>query len=184
MIASSRIPLLAVLAVCALLAKLAPEPVPQLDSSLMLVNGVRLGMTQEEVASLRGLPPAQRLVDHDTMDWSYPDLTVALKSDSRGHRRVVFAHGNQLTAGSARLPKIGDSEQKVRRELSSLGPPKVLDIDHHCGEWFPAFEDGALDYPGGLSVWFSNGRVCRFSIAQDGQTRGFEPCQAQTKECH
>lgn len=171
---TSRFSLLVILAMCALVSRFTTHPGLPIDSNRLLVGGVRIGMTGEEVIHVHGHPHKQSHSESGTVDWSYGDLTVALKTDAGGEQRVVFAGASQLDTGSVSL-ELGSSESQTRRALASLGAPKLLDLDHHCGEWFPSLEDGSLHYPGGLEVWFSRGRVWRFSLAQDGAGRFLWP---------
>jgi hypothetical protein len=170
-LSASRFSLLVALAVRALLAKVAFYPLTPVDSCFLTINGVRLGMTGDEVIGARGLPIDQHPGEDGATDWVYGDLTVRLKSGSGDHLRVVYAGGTRLDAGTESLLAVGVSEAEVRRVLAGLGSPEVLDQDHHCGEWFPSLEEGAIGFPGGVDVWFSNGRVWRFSLAEDSSRR-------------
>lgn len=135
-------------------------------------------MSKDQIARLWGSPRGIRSAG--TIDWVYPHRTVAFKPDSRGVMRVVYVNGTSLEAGPTKVLHTGVLASQARALLAGYGSPRIYDDDHHCGEFFPTFEEGSLEYPHGLGVWVSLGRVWRFHLAEEGSNRWISSLEASS----
>ncbi len=158
--------LLGVIATCAVTARLVrheetPSSVP-LDPASISVDGIRLGMTEQEVEAIKGPPTERKIFDDGAICLTHNSYDmVMLSKDNDGNFAVVQADGSVVGIGSRSILRPGESDSAAQETLKTLGQP-LYQKQKGCGffpspfrlltlGFFDKFE-GRVSYPNGLTI--------------------------------
>jgi hypothetical protein len=166
------LPALVVLAVAAVFWPRTPSTTAvQIQPTKLAIQGVSLGMSDEELLRKLGPPMEKMQIDTYETCWYYANDTVAIMSHLPSQPvRVIGVIGNRLSVSSQPLFQEGDREALVRQSLLSFRPPARSEmtnlydgpIDHFVSK--ARGLTGSLDYDEGVSVLFHEGQVQRIQL--------------------
>lgn len=172
--------LLTVVAVTAVVPGLRNEAAssgPKLAPAVVSIDGIRLGMTVDEVESIKGAPTNREFGRDGETYIAFPDTLYSVRfvKNDDGDLAVDWVTGSVVGVGSRPILRPGEGDSVVLETLGSLGNP-VYDRFEHCGFSTSLFTtltsgyfddlDGTLYYPTGLAVDVGGGEYRRATLTR------------------